>query len=74
MPRKYRIKVETDKEGNQWYYPQRRIRFIFPFLSWWEDSACYYSTYYRAMERISNWKEIERGEKTKRLVRYIENL
>ncbi len=74
MPRKYRIKVETDKEGNQWYYPQRKIHFIFPFLSWWEDSACYYSSYYNAMQRISNWKEIEKGENAKRLVRYIENL
>jgi hypothetical protein len=74
MTRKYRIKVETDKEGNQLYYPQRKIHFLFSFLSWWQDSVYYYSSYYGAMQRISYWKESEREKTKSSKVRYIENL
>ena len=73
MRKKFRIKVETDPSGKELFYPQRRVFFIFPFIGWWEGGFSCFPSYSGAVQRINNWKELDKKKNSKTLIRYIEN-
>lgn len=74
MKNRYRIRVETDVNGTEMFFPQRRFYVIFPFLGWWEGGYSCFPSYNGALQRINNWKYLDSNKNKKPKTRFIKNL